>query len=173
MPTRIYDAYNFVKYSIYALFVWFGLNNEEIEMTKLLFILMIIDTIFGVLKSIRLKYKINHKRLIWGVISKFGFLVVPLLVAKIGFTMEMDFKLGVDFVLWLLVANEFLSIVANIQSIRLNKLTQNLDLISIGFDLVKKGAIKWVQSKVKVFERIGGCEDELSKINNDEDNKQL
>ena len=56
-----------VKTFLYGVFLFLDINTDIV---KILAILMAIDTVLGIFKSVRLNVKVSFKKLIWGMITK-------------------------------------------------------------------------------------------------------
>lgn len=131
---------NFLKYSIYALFLTLSI---DIDIIKALSVIMFLDTILGMLKSYRLKIPLRFETLMWGLTAKFLVILIPLIIAVLGKYVHKDFIWTVDLVIKLLIVNEVLSMLANIQSVRLNKHVKNYDLITFMIDGIRKRLFGW------------------------------
>lgn len=122
------EYWNEIKLLLYAFFAYLNLN---IDIAKVLIILMIIDTMLGSLKAIRLtKTKFTTKSLFWGVISKCTILLIPMILAYVALALGYDFTLLTDIVLKVLVVSEALSTITNILSIKEQKEIKNIDFVS-------------------------------------------
>ncbi|HFK5565253.1 TPA: phage holin family protein [Elizabethkingia anophelis] len=120
-------VFSFSKYALYTLFAYLNIN---IEFMNVLASLMAFDTLFGITKALRLGNKLSGNILLWGFVTKFLILVIPMVVALMGKPIHKDFTWVVDVVIKILIVNEGLSILANFASIYSRKNIQNVDLIS-------------------------------------------
>lgn len=132
-----------LKYSFYGLFITL---NIDLDVMKVLSVLMLIDTVLGVLKSYKLKIQLNFDVLMWGLTAKFLVILIPLMLAVLGKYVHKDFVWTVDLVLKILIVNEVLSILANIQSVRLAKHIRNYDLVTLVIDTLIKKILVYVKS---------------------------
>ncbi len=121
------------------------------EITSLLAVLIAIDTMTGVLKVIRLKLGFSMNELYWGLIVKFCILLVPHLVAVIGKLLGFDWIYMINIIIYVMIANDFTSILTNILSIKSKSLYKNIDFIELLFTSIKEGIRKWVENKIKNF----------------------
>lgn len=134
----LHDFVNFIKYSIYGIFVYLNIN---VDMVHILSILMILDTILGVVKILRLDYQFSMKRLMWGFTTKFLILLIPLVVALIGKGVGKDFVWAVDICIKILIINEGLSCLTNILSAKSKKEIQNVDLVTTLLNFLRKSLL--------------------------------
>lgn len=121
------DVVTTVKSFIYGVFVFLDI---DVNIVKILAILMAIDTVLGVIKSIRLNRKISVRILIWGMITKVSVLIVPMILALTAKALNFDFTWFVHAVLNILVVSEAFSSITNIISIKDGKELENTDFIT-------------------------------------------
>lgn len=133
--SEFHEAVNAVKYIIYGAFVYL---KVDLDMMKILSILMLMDTFLGVVKVISLKYQFSFKKLLWGFTTKFLILLIPLIVALIGKGVGKDFLWAVDFTIKILIINEGLSCLTNILSAKNKKNIQNIDLVTVLINYIRK-----------------------------------
>jgi toxin secretion/phage lysis holin len=112
---------------IYGLFVFLDM---DVDVVKILAILMGIDTFLGMVKAIRLNKKISFNVLLLGMISKLSILILPMILALIAKALHFDFTWFVSAVLNILVLSEGISAITNILSIRQKKEIKNEDFIT-------------------------------------------
>lgn len=115
------------KSGVYAVFIYLGVDTGKAEV---LFWLMALDTILGILKSLRLEKKISLRVLGWGVVTKLAFLVIPMVVALIAKGLNMDFSAFVIACVNVLIVNEGISSITNIMTIKTGVLVENTDYIT-------------------------------------------
>lgn len=114
-----------------ALYLFFMFLNLDMDIVKILSILMITDTVLGALKSMFLKdLKFTFRKLLWGIISKATILTIPMVLALVALGLGFDFKWLVSLVLKILVISEAISSITNILSIRKKQNIENTDYIS-------------------------------------------
>lgn len=122
-------------------YTFFALVNLNYDMAIFLFVAMMIDMFFGVSKAIVLKEKVSPKIFIIGFIAKLMLLVIPFTVAVLGIALNMEFTWTADLAVRVLLANECLSILANILSVKNKRKVENIDLVSIFIAWIRKTAI--------------------------------
>lgn len=126
--SKFHDLIEFVKYGIYTIFLYL---QVDIDTMRILSILMFFDTLFGVVKAIRLNYDFSIKKLLWGFTTKFLILLIPLIVALIGKGIGYNFLWAVDFAIKMLIINEGLSCLTNILAAKTKKDIKNIDLVTL------------------------------------------
>lgn len=112
------------------------LLNLEANQLGYLLILIFIDTFFGLLKSARLKDEISFGRFIWGMLSKLGILLIPLLLASFALFFGINLFFLVQGFIYLIAANDLVSIITNIACIRSAKRYKNIDFIERGIHML-------------------------------------
>jgi cobalamin biosynthesis protein CobD/CbiB len=125
-----------VKTFLYGIFIFLDI---DVNIVKILAILMAIDTVLGVIKSIRLNRKVSFKRLVWGMITKVSVLIVPMVLALTAKALSFDFSWFVNAVLNILVLSEAFSAITNVISIKEGKELQNTDFITKLLHSVRNG----------------------------------
>lgn len=143
----------FVKGIIYTLFIFLDIDTS---IFYILLIFMILDTISGVIKVLKIdKAKFSFKFLMWGLVSKIGLLIIPLIVALLfkaigpqiaaeggagGAKIGLDF--GVDLIIKIIIVSEFLSTLGNIYTIKTGKIVKDIDIFSMLFKFLRcKGLV--------------------------------
>ena len=117
-----------IKALLYATFIFLQI---DIDIVKILSILMITDTVLGVIKSIYVsKLRFTFKKLLWGIVSKSTILLIPMILALVALVLGFDFKWLVELVLKILVVSEAISAITNILSIKEKKNIEDTDYIS-------------------------------------------
>lgn len=129
---------NVLKCMFYSFFVLINLNYD---LAIFLFVAMMIDMGLGVAKSIVLKDKISPKIFLIGFAAKMILLIIPFTVAVLGIALNMKFEWTADLAVRVLLANECLSILANILSVKNKKKVENIDLVSIFIGWIRKTAL--------------------------------
>jgi toxin secretion/phage lysis holin len=125
-----------VKTFLYGVFLFLDIDTDIV---KILAILMAIDTVLGVFKSIRLKRKVSFKKLVWGMVTKTSVLIVPMILALVAKALSFDFSWFVNAVLNILVLSEAFSSITNIISIKEGKELENTDFITKLLHAVRTG----------------------------------
>lgn len=129
---------NVLKCMFYS---FFALINLNYDLAIFLFVAMMIDMGLGVAKSIVLKDKISPKIFMLGFVAKMILLIIPFTVAVLGIALNMKFEWTADLAVRVLLANECLSILANILSVKNKKKVENIDLVSIFISWIRKTAL--------------------------------
>lgn len=130
------NVLNLFKSLLYALFIYLGIKTGIV---KILFYLMVIDSVLGVLKALSLKEKISLKKLIWGMVSKLSVLIIPMILALMAKGLSLDFNYFVVIVLDILIVNEGISCITNILSIKTKKKIENTDYITKMIEAIRRG----------------------------------
>lgn len=133
------DYVTAIKAFIYGVFLFLDI---DIDIVKILGILMAIDTVLGIIKTVRLGKKFSFKILIWGMITKVSILIVPMILALVAKGLSFDFRWFVNAVLNILVVAEAFSSITNIISIKENKELENSDFITQLLHNIRKGLHK-------------------------------
>jgi|GEM_PF-816811 hypothetical protein len=137
------DYWQETKTAIYLLFVFL---NVDLDIVKILSILMMADTALGAIKAVYLKdLRFTFERLLWGLISKATILTIPMVLALVALGLGFDFKWLIVLILRILVISEGISSITNILSIRKKENIENTDYIS---DILK-GLRKFLESYLK------------------------
>jgi len=118
-----------LKAFLYLIFVSLSI---DIDTAKTLSLLMIIDTVLGVSKTLRIKkITFDFKELLWGIVSKCTVILIPILLAVTALGLGFDFTLLVNVVFKILIVNETISALTNILSIKKRKNIKNTDYVSL------------------------------------------
>jgi len=118
-----------LKAFLYLIFVFLSI---DIDTAKTLSLLMIIDTVLGVSKTLRIKkITFDFKELLWGIVSKCTVILIPILLAVTALGLGFDFTLLVNVVFKILIVNETISALTNILSIKKRKNIKNTDYVSL------------------------------------------
>ena len=127
-------------------YAFFALMNINYDLAILLFAAMTLDMLLGLSKAIVLNEKLSFKIFWTGFLVKLAILIIPFTVAILGIALKMNFEWTADFAIRVLLANECLSILANILSLKNKKKVENIDLITV--------FLSWIRSNaLSVFER--------------------
>lgn len=131
---------NEIKASIYGAFVFL---NIDTDIVKILMILMLFDTVFGIIKAIILSETISFKILFFGLTTKLLILLIPMTLALVGKGLKTyDFTPIVDVVLKVLVVSEGISIVTSMYAIKKREKVENIDFVSMLLQSIRKGLMK-------------------------------
>ncbi|MFT5890883.1 MAG: toxin secretion/phage lysis holin [Dokdonia sp.] len=139
MYNKIVEYSNEFKILAYSLFVYLEI---DVELLKVLFCLMLIDTFLGVIKVIVLEKIFSFKRLIQGLVSKIAILLIPISLTLMGKGLNYDFKWFVTLVIDLLIVSDGISIFSNAIAIRTKKEVKNFDALTTLLKTVRCSLIK-------------------------------
>lgn len=136
-----------IKYIAFMLYAPFVALIEFTELNKLtiicLTLLIVIDLITGVIKTIRVNKKPTSTRLANGVFSKLVLLFIPVSVALAVKGLGLNFVVLLDTTLAILMLSELYSIVANIYTIRTKEEVPEFDAVS--------AILKVIRHKINTF----------------------
>lgn len=135
--------FNFVKAFLYGLLITLDINMDTVS---ILTTLMIMDTVVGVLKSLRLGQSFSFQILTWGFVSKLAVLIVPVTLALIGKALTFDFTWFVNATLDILVLSEGFSIITNVLAIKERKHIKNTDLMTKLLNVIRRGMMKIINN---------------------------
>jgi len=145
-----------LKLVLYTFFVWLEI---DLEVFSILMIFMMIDSVCGSVKSIRLGKEFKFKLLMWGISLKFLFLIIPLVVALLGKALGNDLSFGVDMVMKILVLSECYSIFGNIYSAKNKVEVKNIDIISMLLKSIRTGIRNVISKGLNAIEQGGDLND--------------
>lgn len=144
--TTIYDALlryaDQIKTMICTMFAFL---NIDADIVKILMLLMFLDTVFGISKSIILRKDITKEILYLGLITKMVILLIPMVLALVGKGLGYDFTPIVDSVLRVLVASEGLSIFTSMYVIKTKKEVKNFDIITLLLSSIRKALMNLIK----------------------------
>lgn len=149
-----------LKYLLYAMFIYL---NIDMDVFRVLIMFMVIDTVSGSIKAIRLDYKEFYiKRLMWGFVSKIGILIIPLVVALLlkGLGIKNDIGFGVMLIVKILIVSEFISSIGNIYTIKTKIIVKDVDIFTMLFKFLRMNALRLLQKYTKIELNIKEEEDE-------------
>lgn len=141
-----YSAYDLLlkfidelKVVIYTTFVFLNIDTDVV---KILMALMFIDTLFGIIKSLRMGKPFDFKILFFGLSTKLLILLIPMVLALVGKGLKnYDFTPMVDGVLRILMIAEAFSIFTSMYIIKTKEEVKNVDLISMLLSSIRKGIL--------------------------------
>lgn len=134
----------FLKGILYAAFCFLDI---DMALFNILMIFMILDTISGLFKVLKLnKSDFSMKVLLWGLVSKFGLLIVPLVVALMLKAVGQEMGFGVELIIKILIVSEFISTMGNIYTIKTGKIVKDIDIFSMLFRFVRCRALKLISN---------------------------
>jgi toxin secretion/phage lysis holin len=130
-----------LKAFLYGIFMFLDM---DVDIVKILGILMAIDTFLGIVKALRLNKKVSFNILLMGMITKVSILILPMILALVAKALTLDFSWFVNAVLNILVLSEAFSSVTNIISIRQKRDIKNTDFITKLLYAVRDGLGKLI-----------------------------
>ncbi|WP_299683452.1 phage holin family protein [uncultured Dokdonia sp.] len=139
MYEKILECPNELKILIYSFFVYIDI---DVELLKVLFCLILIDTFLGVVKVFMLEEAFSFKKLILGLVSKIAVLLIPMSLALMGKGLNYDFNWFVTLVMDLLIVSDGISIFSNVIAIRTKKEVKNFDALTKLLKTVRSSLIK-------------------------------
>lgn len=111
-----------------------------------LLIAVFVDSFFGVLKAAKIKERLSFKKYSWGIISKLSLLFIPLLLAYFAKTFEIDLSYLVTSFIFLIAANDTVSIISKIGTLRTGINYKNEDFIALAIDSLRNFLINKMQA---------------------------
>lgn len=97
-----------------------------------------IDSLFGMLKAVKLKVPLNFKTFIWGITAKLSLLLIPFLLASFGLAFGHDLAFLVSSFIYIIAANETVSILSKIITLRTGKDYKNEDYITKAIEAMRE-----------------------------------
>lgn len=151
MRHTLYTHINEIKTAIYLSFAFLNIDTDVV---KVLMLLMLIDTMSGIIKSLALGEKFNFKVLFFGLCSKLLILLIPMVLALVGkgISKSYDFSPVLDTVLKVLVVAEGLSIITNFYVMKTRKEIQNIDIVTLLLTAIRKGMLSIINATLKKIE---------------------
>ncbi|MFH7017168.1 phage holin family protein [Flavobacterium sp. FlaQc-47] len=125
---KISEYSNEMKLLLYGIFIYLEI---DIEIVKVLFYLMVIDTFLGIIKTIVLNNPFSFKKLALGFVSKLAVLLIPTALALMSIGLNYNFKWFVTIVMDLLIVSDGISIISNIIAIKTKKEVENFDAMTL------------------------------------------
>lgn len=145
------DSYvQFAKVILFAVANFLVVDSQTFE---ILFYLMVIDTFFGAVKSIYLKLGFTFKKLLWGLLTKIGILIIPVTLALLAKGLSFDFRWFVVLVMHILLISETFSIITNVLSVKQKKEIKNVDFVSILLRAIRTGLMNIIQRLISQIEK--------------------
>ena len=111
-----------------AMFIYLDLDKEAVVG---LTILLLVDMVTGVWKTIALGQKPKSWRFANGLISKLVLLIVPFALAISAKAVHIDITIFIYATIDALILSELYSILANIYTIQTKKITEEFDVMSL------------------------------------------
>lgn len=143
----------FLKGILYTMFVFLEINTSVFS---ILVVFMVLDSVSGVAKILKIdKKQFSFKKLLWGVVSKIGLLIVPLVVALLfkgigqpapvegeAAVSGLGMGFAVESIMKILIVSEFISFLGNIYTVKTNIEVKDIDIFSMLFKFVRCKALK-------------------------------
>lgn len=143
------ELYNTAKGLAYIGFIFLGIG---VGVVKILFLLMMLDSILGSMKALRLGNKFSLKTLSWGIVIKLSILIIPVIIALMAKALSFDFKYFVIAVMDIIIVSEGISCITNIISIKTKKEIKNTDFITMLLYAIKRALTGIIRRSMKVLE---------------------
>ena len=143
-----------VKLLVYPIFAYL-----EIPIEAFLFLVgfMCADSVLGAISSVRMGYKFDFKKLMWGFILKLCFLVIPLMIASLGKSLRYDFEIVLILTMKVLTVSEAYSCLGNIYSAKNKIKVEKMDIVSMLLKSLRKMLKNNIQKILKKIEDSGDC----------------
>lgn len=123
------DLTGFSKAFIVMILMILQINPEQVGF---LLGLVFVDSFFGVIREVKLKSPLSWERFIWGITSKLAILLIPFVIATFGLVFKVNLVYLVQMFIYIIAANDVLSVITNIASIRSGQRYKNVDFIEKG-----------------------------------------
>lgn len=146
LETLDFEPSIWIKTFVIMIFTFMGIPWE---VTSLLAGLILLDTITGVMKVIRLNLGFSVKELYWGLVTKMLILLIPHVIAIIGKVLGYDWLYLVNLTIYVMIANDFSSFITNVLSIKNKQLYKNYDFISMLINWFKEIIRRTIEEKLK------------------------
>lgn len=144
--------------------------------------LLVADTVTGVIKAVALRGwdSVSAGRFWEGVLTKLGIVIVPFLLALISVVVktltESDASYNFDplilLVLWTLIANDLISFLTNLLSIRTKKDYKNKDLVAVMINTLRQLIFKLSQMALERMSNWGAGNEENENDNAEKDSEK-
>ena len=143
------------KLSIYGIFFYLEI---PLDLMLIYTTFILLDTLAGCTSAIRLGKKFNIRLLRWGVLLKVAMLIIPFSVALLAKGLEYDFKTVTKYVIKILIASEFISLIGHVYVIKTKKDIEKIDIVSMMLISLRKMTEGYVKQILRKIEKTGNCE---------------
>jgi len=121
--------------------------NIQVGQLGFLLCLIFVDSFFGVIREVKLKAPLSWERFVWGMVSKFAILLIPFIVAWFGLVFQVDLLYVVQAFIYVIAANDLISVITNIASIRSGVRYKNVDFIEKGIHYLTSFFVNLIKLK--------------------------
>lgn len=125
----------YLKSFLYIIFIYLGIKTGAV---KILLVLMLLDSLLGIIKALRLGKSFSFKVLLWGMITKLSIFIVPFIVALMAKALDYDFSYFIIVILNIIIVSEGISCITNIIGIKTKKEVDNTDYITTLLHAIKR-----------------------------------
>lgn len=132
-PNEVLQA---VKLTIYGVFTFLDI---DVDVVNILAILMGIDTVLGIIRTVILRDKFSFKTMLWGLLTKAAVLIIPMVLALTAKALDFDFRWFVVAVINVIIVAEAFSCMTNILSIKTKRRIENVDYITLLLHSIRAG----------------------------------
>lgn len=136
----------FSKAFIVMILMILQINPEQVGF---LLGLVFVDSFFGVIREVKLKSPLSWERFIWGITSKLAILLIPFVIATFGLVFKLNLVYLVQLFIYIIAANDVISVITNITSIRSGHRYKNVDFIEKGIHYLTDFFINMVNNFLK------------------------
>tara|TARA_B100001146_G_C16196757_1_gene442098 strand:+ start:63 stop:617 length:555 start_codon:yes stop_codon:yes gene_type:complete len=150
--------FELIKVMFYPITVFmFDYLKIDQNMIEILSILMLLDSVMGGIKSVRLGDKWSFRVLIWGIVLKISLLFIPVTLALMAKAVNYQFDILVKMVVGIMIVAEGYSIIANYYSARNKIKLDKFDIISLMLKSLRLRIQKIAIAGVKEIEGGNQC----------------
>lgn len=136
---------NFLYFPFITLLLWLDLTVLSVQ---ILAVLLMLDLLIGLAKSIRLGHDVSYSRFIAGFVGKFFILLIPVVIALAFKGAELNFASVAMVFVYAFIFAETISIITNILSYREKRAIAKPDIVN---KIVAKSA-KVSEKFLKIFD---------------------
>lgn len=137
--TKQHNMLGKIKILTYFVFAYLGI---EVETFLILMVFMVMDSVLGAIKALRLGNRFSFQKMLWGYTLKLCFLIIPLTLALLGKSLGYDFHSAVNITISILTVAEAYSIIGNIYAAKNKVEMEKLDAVSLLLIYIRKSIKK-------------------------------